>query len=650
MLIAGIIIILILIIILIKMSIRPIIGAKEISYPYKSSYQSWDDILLRMKNLSKYKFQEVNEDFHMKNMDLFEIEKYYIGDDNPRKFVVYFTDDNYNTLNDIADYFTEPCRIRANVKYQDSVYNWWKQNNTKPEYKKKSKSELHEIIYVNGPKQLTNFKPSNLAGIIEMFGSTRILDFSSGWGDRLAAAMAKGSQIRRYVGVDPNPCLHPYYKKMIKVLNIYNVDINMIESMFETAQLPDETFDLVFTSPPYFDLEIYSENKHQSHHHGSLQDWYNNFLMVSIKKSWNVLDINGVMALNINDFGNSRYVQNMIRDINYFIDSIYMGVIMYTSNTSNNPQPIWIWRKSNTTIEYPSSERKSEILLDENDNLMEQTLIGKKEHKKTILFANALTPEIFNARRYGLDVILKSDYNPSFVIEQIHYNENTFNLIQDGYLPGGTKQRGLFEYIKHHFDYDEYVYAGPSEGFAQIALAYVCWRLGKKAVSFTDSREHSAQIKKAQSYGADCFKINGNLKQVQEAAKKYISQNNKRFLIPFGLDDEYFVQLMENNIREAISEGFSPNRLWLVAGSGTLLKIFSRVLPETHIIAIQVGKKIWADQIPTNAELMIAPEKFYDKPKHIPPYKTVLNYDGKIWQFVKKYGQPNDYILNVGML
>ena len=50
--------------------------------------------------------------------------------------------------------------------------------------------------------------------IIEHFNSKKILDMSSGWGDRLVGAMA--CNIDCYHGFDPNSCLHPGYKKMIE--------------------------------------------------------------------------------------------------------------------------------------------------------------------------------------------------------------------------------------------------------------------------------------------------------------------------------------------------------------------------------------------------------------------------------------------------
>lgn len=60
----------------------------------------------------------------------------------------------------------------------------------------------------------------------------------------------------------------------------------IIYAPFEEAQLPPgETFDLVFTSPPFFDFEIYSKQPGQSvARYPKLEEWLVNFLFASVRK------------------------------------------------------------------------------------------------------------------------------------------------------------------------------------------------------------------------------------------------------------------------------------------------------------------------------------------------------------------------------
>lgn len=75
-------------------------------------------------------------------------------------------------------------------------------------------------------------------------------------------------------------------------------------------------------------------------------------------------------------------------------------------------------------------------------------------------------------------------------------------------------------------------------------------------------------------------------------------------------------------------------------------------MPETKFMIVQVGKKIWTEQMDRikNKELFIAPEKFMDTALRQPPYVTIPWYDAKLWQFVEKHGENGDFIWNVAGL
>jgi hypothetical protein len=59
----------------------------------------------------------------------------------------------------------------------------------------------------------------------------------------------------------------------------------------------------------------------------------------------------------------------------------------------------------------------------------------------------------------------------------------TVNVVRDDLLLGGTKQRALVKLIESNLGFNEFVYAGPSSGFAQVALTISCLKLNK-VVSF----------------------------------------------------------------------------------------------------------------------------------------------------------------------
>ena len=68
----------------------------------------------------------------------------------------------------------------------------------------------------------------------------------------------------------------------------------------EVVKLP--TCDLVFTSPPYFGVEKYSKDENQSYlRYRKFDSWLVNFLFKIIQKSYNSLEKDGHLVLNISD-------------------------------------------------------------------------------------------------------------------------------------------------------------------------------------------------------------------------------------------------------------------------------------------------------------------------------------------------------------
>jgi 16S rRNA G966 N2-methylase RsmD len=206
---------------------------------------------------------------------------------------------------------------------------------------------IRETIY-NHTIECSNHNPGIIKWFINHFKSKRILDMSSGWGDRLLGAMS--CNIDLYYGVDPNSCLHPNYKKMIEffkpqLVNL-KVQIEIYELPFEKAKLQDNFYDLMFTSPPYFDIEIYDSNSEtQSTHNKNESEWYNNYLKVWINLIYKALKNGGIMAFNINQFRHHNFVQWLINDLRKDNKWKFLGTIGYTGKVIKNVQPIFLWKK-----------------------------------------------------------------------------------------------------------------------------------------------------------------------------------------------------------------------------------------------------------------------------------------------------------------
>ena len=260
---------------------------------------------------------------------------------------------------------------------------------------------------------------------------------------------------------------------------------------------------------------------------------------------------------------------------------------------------------------------------------------------------------------------LFSKYSPHFIIkpEKIKLDSGKnikINVIRDDLLPGGggTKQRGMIPYM-YKSKSTEFIYASPSNGSAQVVIAYSADVVNKKATIFTWKHESQHPLtKRASKYkNSKIIEYKKDLTELTILAEAYKDSVNlkkgKKYAEHFKLgfnNNNYIVELAEG-LRRAISPELiknPPKRLWVAAGSGTIFKILYVVFPNTHINIVQVGKTIWDDMIiKERTTLYKSDEYFYDDAKIQPPFPTTKSYDAKVWKYILKYGKDGDYFINV---
>ena len=237
----------------------------------------------------------------------------------------------------------------------------------------------------------SQFKPNVAKILYDKLGSKNILDFSAGWGDRLAGFYGSESG-EYYLGIDPRKENHPIYNEQKdfyeKHRTLFEVE-KKSEFLCEPAEDVDFTkyenhFDTVFTSPPYFNVERYSYDDTQSWvKYKDINDWNEKFLQRTLKNLWCSVKSGGYLLVNISDvYTNSKWstergwleICNPMNDfISTFHDSEYQGCIgmemakrpnsggagtaksedyneetlQKTEETKDKRfcEPIWVWRK-----------------------------------------------------------------------------------------------------------------------------------------------------------------------------------------------------------------------------------------------------------------------------------------------------------------
>lgn len=272
--------------------------------------------------------------------------------------------DEGGQFNDCSNYFHQDARWKCDSINAPSPYRTWHTEKFLDtllnciwtlKYKELWKSDFRSMISLR--KYIASqFKPNVAKSIYTNFNSKRVLDFSSGWGDRLAGFCAC-PDTDFYYGIDPNHAVQVNYQKQVEAYNTSKI-CEFIEAPAEDVDIPVNEFDTVFTSPPYFNVERYTQDGNQSwKKFKKLDTWLNEFLFVVLEKAWNGLKKDGHMIINISDVYSGHQVNKICDPMNDFIKKLGgtfvngMGMKMAKRPNSKSHkdgvfvEPVWIWRK-----------------------------------------------------------------------------------------------------------------------------------------------------------------------------------------------------------------------------------------------------------------------------------------------------------------
>jgi hypothetical protein len=139
--------------------------------------------------------------------------------------------------------------------------------------------------------QVSMFKPSIAKYIYTKYSEPGDLvgDYSAGFGGRLLGAMSCG---RRYIGVDPLTV--PELGEMAKWYGFKDYELRRMGSEY----WDDSELDLCFSSPPYFNQEVYSNDLNQSYNRGE-DYFYNTYWAKTLKNIKKMLKKEKWFGLNV---------------------------------------------------------------------------------------------------------------------------------------------------------------------------------------------------------------------------------------------------------------------------------------------------------------------------------------------------------------
>lgn len=158
---------------------------------------------------------------------------------------------------------------------------------------------------------IANFKSMNARAVFEYICPTmwgNVLDFSSGYGGRMIGSMTSNMRYN-YTGIDPNTKTHKGLVALGELMNELGLG-----SGYEMHNIPSEQFvpqagyyDAAFSSPPYFNLETYTDEATQCMNScNNLDEWFTNYAEPTIKMLHTALAKDALYAVNIADYKDGK--------------------------------------------------------------------------------------------------------------------------------------------------------------------------------------------------------------------------------------------------------------------------------------------------------------------------------------------------------
>lgn len=181
---------------------------------------------------------------------------------------------------------------------------------------------------------VSNYKPMVAKAVMVKYSrGGPIVDFSAGYGGRLLGALALG---KPYIGIEPNRsqvlgCLR--MTKALARLHFSLPETQMLNGVAEDElfRFPKNFAELVFSSPPFFDWEHYSESKSQSFKRfPDYEQWRSRFLEPVIAESNRILKKRGYLVLNVtngNRLPSADHVKDTARNMGFKLLTVHRMVL-----------------------------------------------------------------------------------------------------------------------------------------------------------------------------------------------------------------------------------------------------------------------------------------------------------------------------------
>lgn len=210
-----------------------------------------------------------------------------------------------------------------------------------------------KMVMYQGPRsmrlvsQITMFKPFIAKIIFSKFSNKNdvVYDFSAGFGGRFLGAVSCG---RKYIGVDPLTC--DEVNAMGDFLGVSPVSSDGIvyNDCSENFNYGENTIDMAFSSPPYYDQEYYSDSIRQAYNSGE-DYFYNVYWLNTVDNVYKMLKKDKVMAVNLRK-GDQRMLDVVTDKFGKCVDIFRLRTVRSHLNKTGKDnaqkyEPVFIFKK-----------------------------------------------------------------------------------------------------------------------------------------------------------------------------------------------------------------------------------------------------------------------------------------------------------------
>lgn len=192
-----------------------------------------------------------------------------------------------------------------------------------------------------------------------------IYDYSMGFGQRLIGALSLPHKLT-YIGVDP---CEKSVESNQNIFNFFNKNIPLLNKEAEFVCCGSEEYcdakyigkiDLAFSSPPYYNQEVYEENDKQAYFNKDYNYFINNWWKSTVKNIYDLLKSDGVFILNVKDnMDGFLLAQDMINIANLagflHIDTYQLqlskNLVFKNNSGSHKYESIYVFKKQSINKE-----------------------------------------------------------------------------------------------------------------------------------------------------------------------------------------------------------------------------------------------------------------------------------------------------------